>query len=119
MLVGPDNFHAPSSTRVARLISDWTYFHCPGTTLLFFVSNQGGTRTIEIGPIRNQNLIFWPLANNLGNGGQQKIKIVHTSWQSNLRGSCQSLFSLFWHHPSFKHKTNTLFHFKKNWFKLV
>jgi len=25
-----------------------------------------GARTMEIGPIRNQNLIFWPLANVLG-----------------------------------------------------
>jgi len=33
----------------------------------------------EGGPIRNQNLIFWPLANNLGKlmEGQQKIKIVN------------------------------------------
>jgi len=27
--------------------------------------DRGGARTIEIGPIRNQNLIFWPLANAL------------------------------------------------------
>jgi len=27
--------------------------------------HQGGARTIEIGPIRNQNLIFWPLPNVL------------------------------------------------------
>jgi len=32
--------------------------------------------------------------------GQQKIKIVHTNQQSNLRASCQSIFSLSWHHPS-------------------
>jgi len=32
--------------------------------------------------------------------GQQKIKIVRTNWQSNLRASCQSIFSLCWHHPS-------------------
>jgi len=101
---------------------------------------------MEIGPIRNQNLIFWPLSqtNNqiyglpiiqlgvfdtksLGwrqdNGnrtnqeskfdflatrqqlgkierGQQKIKIVRTTQQSNLRGSCQSIFSLCRHHPN-------------------
>jgi len=36
---------------------------------------------MEIGPIRNQNLIFLPLAND---GGQQKIKIVRTNQQSNL-----------------------------------
>jgi len=30
------------------------------------VFHKGGARTIEIGPIRNQNLIFQPLANNLG-----------------------------------------------------
>jgi len=49
--------------------------------------------------------------------GQQKIKIVRSNRQSNLRGSCQSIFSLCWHHPSLKHKTNTLF--QKNRFKLV
>jgi len=34
---------------------------------------------MEIGPIRNQNLIFWPLANVFVkiDKGQQKIKIVH------------------------------------------
>jgi len=32
--------------------------------------------------------------------GQQKIKIVRTNRQSNLRGSCQSIFSLCRHHPS-------------------
>jgi len=32
--------------------------------------------------------------------GQQKIKIVRTNRQSNLRGSCQSIFSLCWHHPT-------------------
>jgi len=31
--------------------------------------------------------------------GQQKIKIVHTNRQSNLRVSCQSIFSLSRHHP--------------------
>jgi len=31
--------------------------------------------------------------------GQQKIKIVRTNRQSNLRCSCQSIFSLSWHHP--------------------
>jgi len=33
-------------------------------------------------------------------GGQQKIKIVRTNQQSNLRGSCQSIFSLCQHHPN-------------------
>jgi len=32
--------------------------------------------------------------------GQQKIKIVRTNRQSNLQGSCQSIFSLCWHHPT-------------------
>jgi len=32
--------------------------------------------------------------------GQQKIKIVRSNQQSNLRSSCQSIFSLSWHHPS-------------------
>jgi len=31
--------------------------------------------------------------------GQQKIKIVHSNQQSNLSVSCQSIFSLCWHHP--------------------
>jgi len=31
--------------------------------------------------------------------GQQKIKIIRTNRQSNLRGSCQSIFSLSRHHP--------------------
>jgi len=30
---------------------------------------------------------------------QQKIKIVLSNQQSNLWGSCQSNFSLPWHHP--------------------
>jgi len=47
---------------------------------------------MEIGPIRNQNFI--------PTEGQQKIKIVRTNRQSNLRGSCQSIFSLCWHHPN-------------------
>jgi len=34
--------------------------------------------------------------------GQQKIKIIRTSRQSNLGGSCQSIFSLSWHHPTRK-----------------
>jgi len=51
---------------------------------------------MEIGPIRNQNLIFWPLAHGLVKieEGQQKIKIVHTNQQSNFWASCQSIFSL-------------------------
>jgi len=32
---------------------------------------------MEIGPIRNQNLIFWPLAVKIDEG-QQKIKIIST-----------------------------------------
>jgi len=32
--------------------------------------------------------------------GQQKIKIARTNQQSNLHGSCQSIFSLSQHHPS-------------------
>jgi len=42
-----------------------------------------GDRTMEIGPIRNQNLIFWPLASRLVkiDEGQQKIKIVRTNRQ--------------------------------------
>jgi len=32
--------------------------------------------------------------------GQQKIKIVRTNRQSNLRVSCQSIFSLCRHHPN-------------------
>jgi len=31
---------------------------------------------------------------------EQKIKIVRTNQQSNLQASCQSIFSLPWHHPS-------------------
>jgi len=38
--------------------------------------------------------------------GQQKIKIVRTNRQSNLWASCQSIFSLDWHHPNFSAKTN-------------
>jgi len=34
--------------------------------------------------------------------GQQKIKIVRSNRQSNLRGSCQSLFSLCRHRPSWR-----------------
>jgi len=30
-----------------------------------FVMSEGGAWTMEIGPIRNQNLIFWPLTNVL------------------------------------------------------
>jgi len=32
--------------------------------------------------------------------GQQKIKIIHTNQQSNLRSSCQSICSLCQHYPS-------------------
>jgi len=32
--------------------------------------------------------------------GQQKRKIVRTNRQSNLLASCQSFFSLCWHHPT-------------------
>jgi len=32
--------------------------------------------------------------------GQQKIKTVRTNRKSNLRGSCQSIFSLCQRHPS-------------------
>jgi len=32
--------------------------------------------------------------------GQQKIKIIRTNRQSNLRASCQSIFSLYQHHPT-------------------
>jgi len=57
---------------------------------------------MKIGPIRNQNLIFSPLTNRLAKigEGQQKIKIVRTNRQSNLRGSCQSIFSFCRHHPT-------------------
>jgi len=44
--------------------------------------------------------------------GQQKIKIVRTNRQSNLRGSCQSIFSLSRHHP-----TATLTHKIKFYFR--
>jgi len=62
--------------------------------------NEGGARTIEIGPIRNQNSVKI-------DEGQQKIKIVRTNQQSNLRVSCQSIFSLSLHHPSFPPKLRT------------
>jgi len=48
---------------------------------------------MEIGPIRNQNLIFWQCLVEIDEG-QQKIKIVRTNRQSNLRASCQLIFSL-------------------------
>jgi len=32
--------------------------------------------------------------------GQQKLKIVCSNQQSNFWSSCQSIFSLSWHHPS-------------------
>jgi len=53
---------------------------------------------MEIGPIRNQNLIFWPLARI--DEGQQKRKIFRTNRQSNLRCFCQSIFSLSRHTPT-------------------
>jgi len=40
--------------------------------------------------------------------GQQKIKIIHTNQQSNLRSSCQSIFSLCWHHPNHEKKSISL-----------
>jgi len=57
---------------------------------------------MEIGPIRNQNLIFLAILQRLVkiDEGQQKIKIDRTNRQSNLRASCQSIFSLSRHHPS-------------------
>jgi len=39
--------------------------------------------------------------------GQQKIKIVRTNRQSNLRGSCQSIFSLCRHHPTLHKEKNS------------
>jgi len=52
------------------LIPDWTYFHCPAATLQI-------------------------------DEGQQKIKIIRPNRrQSNLRGSCQSIFSLSRQLPS-------------------
>jgi len=39
---------------------------------------------MEIGPIRNQNLIFWPLTNVLQKL-LRKIKIICTNQQSNLQ----------------------------------
>jgi len=41
--------------------------------------------------------------------GQQKIKIVRTNRQSNLRCSCQSIFSLCRHHPSVLHSFFSFF----------
>jgi len=35
------------------------------TLKVHYENNSGGARTMEIGPIRNQNLISWPLANDL------------------------------------------------------
>jgi len=60
---------------------------------------------MEIGPIRNQNLIFLAACQCLVkiDKGQQKIKIIHTNQQSNLRASCQSIFSLCQHHPTQRH----------------
>jgi len=68
---------------------------------------------MEIGPIRNQNLIFWPTRHCLVkiDEGQQKIKIVRTNRQPNLSGSCQSFFSLSWHHPNFLHNISSKPHF--------
>jgi len=45
---------------------------------------------------------FLAIRQQLGkiDGGQQKLKIVRTNRQSNLRGSCQSIFSLSRHHPT-------------------
>jgi len=64
-------------SRVARksnfYIPDWTYFHYPGANL----ANA-----------------LWKLMRV-----QQKIKIIHTNQQSNLGGSCQSIFSLSRHYP--------------------
>jgi len=55
------------------LIPDWAYFHCPGATLMSSVKVDEG---------------------------QQKIKTVRTNQQPNLKGSCQSIFSLCQHHPN-------------------
>jgi len=42
-------------------------------------------------------------------GGQQKIKIVRTNGQSNLGGSCQSIFSLCRHHPTYRARMMCIF----------
>jgi len=58
-----------------------------------------GARTTDIGPIRNQNLIFWLLVKVLWKltRDNKKIKIVRPNRQSNLGSSCQSIFSLSRH----------------------
>jgi len=67
--VGADDFYFLLSTLV---VGEWP--------------EKGGARTMEIGPIRNQNLIFWPLAKCLVkiDEGQQKIKIVRTNLPINF-----------------------------------
>jgi len=57
---------------------------------------------MEIGPNKESKFDFLATRQCLVkiDEGQQKIKIVFTNQQSNFRGSCQSIFSLCWQHPS-------------------
>jgi len=64
---------------------------------------------MEMGPIRNQKFDFLAIRQCLEkiDEGQQKIKIVHTNRKSNLWASCQSIFSLCWHHSIDLHASHT------------
>jgi len=69
-----------------------------------FGSGKIGGRQ-DIGNRSNQESKFDFLSTRQGlvkmDEGHEKIKIVRTNQQSNLRGSCQSIFPLSQHHPSF------------------
>jgi len=60
--VGPSS-HVPLNENTPYQIQRVSWgFHAP---LKPKANEEGGARTMEIGPIRNQNWIFWPLANVL------------------------------------------------------
>jgi len=76
------------------LIPDWTCFYCPCTTLVgewpgnqILIPNWTNFHCHDTTLATRQCLVKI-------DEGQQKIKIIRTNQQSNLRGSCQSIFSL-------------------------
>jgi len=72
-------------------------FFTHGSSLLLGWCQDNGNRSNQ-----ESKFDFLATRQRLGKSdeGQQKIKIVRTNRQSNLRVSCQSIFSLCRHHPT-------------------
>jgi len=105
LLVGADSFYFPSI-----FPSCWRVARKSKVGEDDFFNNELGWRQ-DNGNRFNQESKFDFLATHQRlvkiDEGQRKIKIVRTNRQSNLRASCQSIFSLSENHP------NNEFIFKK------